>query len=86
VEALRAGQVSEWAKLALERDALDLWNSVRKRYRDLDAFIDRLDAGHRGGPGGIAGVQRLLSQHAEAVEADLLRYFSIDLMDLWRGG
>jgi hypothetical protein len=39
VERLRAGQVSEWAKLALEGDALDLWNSVRKRYRDLDAFI-----------------------------------------------
>jgi hypothetical protein len=39
VEALRDGQVSAWAKLALERDSLDLWNSLRKRYRDLDAFI-----------------------------------------------
>lgn len=35
--------------------------------------------------GGIAGVQRLLSEHSEAIEADLLRYFSVDLMDLWRG-
>lgn len=40
---------------------------------------------HGGDAGGILGVQRLLSKHAKAVEADLLRYFSIDLMDLWRG-
>lgn len=40
VDALQAGRISEWIKLAVaDRESLDLWNSVRKRYRDLDAFI-----------------------------------------------
>jgi hypothetical protein len=40
VDHLTAGRISEWVKLAVEdRESLDLWNSRRKRYRDLDAFL-----------------------------------------------
>jgi hypothetical protein len=39
VEHLRAGRITEWIKLAVEPDELLKWNSVRKRYRHLDAFL-----------------------------------------------
>jgi hypothetical protein len=40
VEHLSAGRISEWVKLAVEdQESVDLWNSRRKRYRDLDAFL-----------------------------------------------
>lgn len=37
-------------------------------------------------PGGIVRLDALLEEYAEAVEADLLRYYAVDLGDLWRGG
>lgn len=37
-------------------------------------------------PGEIRSLRGFLAEHAEAVEADLLRYFREDLRDLWRGG
>lgn len=40
VEALSAGKVSEWVRLAVEdEESLQRWASVRKRYRQLDAFL-----------------------------------------------
>jgi hypothetical protein len=40
VEALTAGRISEWVKLAVEdSDSRIRWDSVRKRYRQLDAFL-----------------------------------------------
>ena len=40
VEALTAGRISEWVKLAVEdQESIDRWNGLRKRYRDLDAFL-----------------------------------------------
>jgi len=40
VEHLSAGRISEWVKLAVEdRESLDLWNSRRKRYKNLDDFL-----------------------------------------------
>ena len=40
-EALVQGRVSDWIHLAVEDEAtLTAWDSVRKRYRDLEAFID----------------------------------------------
>lgn len=40
VDALQAGQITKWVELAVE-DPLSIaaWRSVRKRYRDLDAFL-----------------------------------------------
>lgn len=38
-----------------------------------------------GGPGEIAGLAAFLEEHCEAVEADLQRWYGIDLRDLWRG-
>ncbi|TDC02597.1 hypothetical protein E1091_00355 [Micromonospora fluostatini] len=35
--------------------------------------------------GGIVSLARLIRRHADAVEADLQRYYRIDLADLWRG-
>ncbi|MBM0205035.1 hypothetical protein JNW90_19755 [Micromonospora sp. STR1s_5] len=35
--------------------------------------------------GGILSLARLIRDHADAVEADLQRYYRIDLADLWRG-
>ena len=35
--------------------------------------------------GGRAGLHRLLSEHGEALEADLHRYYQLDLLDLFRG-
>ncbi|MFI7249788.1 hypothetical protein [Micromonospora chalcea] len=35
--------------------------------------------------GGILSLARLIRDHADAVEADLQRYYQIDLADLWRG-
>lgn len=41
----------------------------------------------RGDPaGGILGLCRLLSEHGEAIEADLQRYYGTDLRDLFRPG
>ena len=41
----------------------------------------------RGCPGGgIVGLCRLLSEHGEAIEADLARYYSTDIRDLFRPG
>lgn len=39
VEALTAGRTAEWVSLALDGDELAKWQSARKRYRDIDAFI-----------------------------------------------
>ncbi|MFE5332569.1 hypothetical protein ACFRCG_39945 [Embleya sp. NPDC056575] len=39
----------------------------------------------RPGAGGIAGLAHLLREHGEAIEADLLRYYQVDLLDLYRG-
>lgn len=40
VEALSAGRISDWVKLAVDDpDSLVRWDSVRKRYRHLDAFL-----------------------------------------------
>ncbi|MFI1580009.1 hypothetical protein [Embleya sp. NPDC020630] len=39
----------------------------------------------RPGAGGIAGLAYLLREHGEAIEADLLRYYRVDLLDLYRG-
>jgi hypothetical protein len=39
----------------------------------------------RGDPGGILGLDRLLTEHGEAVEADLA-FRGVDLRDLWRPG
>jgi len=36
--------------------------------------------------GGIAGLVRLLTEYGEAVEADLQRFYGVDLRDLWRPG
>lgn len=36
--------------------------------------------------GGIAGLCRLLSEHGEAIEADLARYYGADIRDLFRPG
>lgn len=41
-------------------------------------------AGRR--PGEIRSLRGFLAEHAEAVEADLLSCYRIDLRDLWRGG
>lgn len=35
--------------------------------------------------GGIRGLHRLLTEHGEALEADLAQYYGIDLRDLFRG-
>jgi hypothetical protein len=42
VEALTAGRVSEWIRLAVEDpETLADWDSLpRKRYRDLNAFLE----------------------------------------------
>lgn len=37
------------------------------------------------GAGGICGLVQLLREHGEAIEADLLRYYQVDLLDLYRG-
>lgn len=42
-------------------------------------------AGIRGRRGGIRGLHRLVTEHGEAIEADLQRVFGIDLLDLYRG-
>ena len=40
VEALTAGRVSEWVRLAVEdEESLQRWASIPKRYRQLDAFL-----------------------------------------------
>ena len=40
VEALRSGRISDWVTLAVDDvETLTAWRSVRKRYRDLDAFL-----------------------------------------------
>ena len=35
--------------------------------------------------GGIVRLHRTLRDHRGALEADLLRYYRVDLLDLWRG-
>lgn len=41
----------------------------------------------RGRPaGGIAGLCRLLSEHGEAIESDLQRYYGTDIRDIYRPG
>lgn len=44
-----------------------------------------MDQVRRCGAGGILGLARLLTEHGEALEADLLRHYRVDLLDLWRG-
>ena len=40
VEHLTAGRISEWVKLAVDDpESIVRWNSLKKRYRDLDAFL-----------------------------------------------
>jgi hypothetical protein len=40
VEALTQGRVSDWIRLAVEDPkVLTAWDSKRKRYRDLSAFV-----------------------------------------------
>lgn len=41
VEHLVAGRVGRWMELSLEGDELVKWRSVRKRYRDLEGFVQR---------------------------------------------
>jgi hypothetical protein len=38
------------------------------------------------GLGEITSLAALLERHCEALEADLARYYRVDLRDLWRGG
>ncbi len=44
-----------------------------------------MDPRRRCGAGGILGLARLLREHGEAIEADLARFYGVDLRDLWRG-
>lgn len=38
-EALRRGNFTEWARLALSDDDAELWAATRKRYDDIEAFF-----------------------------------------------
>jgi len=40
VEALVQGRVSDWVRLAADPDAIVLWDSRRKRYGQLEAFLN----------------------------------------------
>lgn len=52
VEALTTGKISEWVHLACEdAAALQAWDSQRKRYRDLEAFVEAWSAASGENPG-----------------------------------
>jgi len=40
VEALVQGRVTDWVRLAADPDAIVVWDSRRKRYGQLEAFLD----------------------------------------------
>lgn len=44
-----------------------------------------MERGEPGRPGGIRGLAALLTEHGEAIEADLTEYYGVDLADVFRG-
>lgn len=55
-EALVQGRISDWVHLAVEDEAtLQAWDAVRKRYRDLEAFVDAWSAATGESPGKSGG-------------------------------
>lgn len=40
VEALVQGRVSDWVRLAADPEHIEVWESRRKRYGQLEAFLD----------------------------------------------
>lgn len=56
VEALTRGQISAWVKLAVDDpEAIVAWDSLRKRYRDLDGFLERWSKATGESPGESSG-------------------------------
>lgn len=56
VEHLTAGRINEWVQLAVDdQESKDLWNSRRKRYRDLDGFLSAWSGATGETPGESSG-------------------------------